>query len=43
MREYYVYILTNETHGLHVESDNPELVDLSAEWSEVLDSSRSLP
>ena len=39
MREYYVYILTIETHGLHVESDNPELVDLSAEWSEVLDSS----
>ena len=24
LREYYVYILTNETHSLHIESENPE-------------------
>ena len=41
--EYYVYILTNETPSLHVESESPMLVDLNAEWSEALDSSRSLP
>ena len=37
--EYYVYILTNETPSLHVESESPMLVDLNAEWSEALDSS----
>ncbi len=35
----YVYILTNETHRLYVESESPGLIDLSAEWSETLDSS----
>ena len=35
LREYYVYILTNETHSLYIESENPMWVDLSAEWSEV--------
>ena len=30
LREYYVHILTNETHRLHVESENPMWVDLSA-------------
>ena len=39
LREYYVYILTNETHRLYVESESPGLIDLSAEWSEALDSS----
>ena len=39
LREYYVYILTNETHSLHIESENPGSIDLSAEWSEALDSS----
>ena len=39
MREYYVYILTNETHRLYMESENPMRVDLSAEWSDALDSS----
>ena len=37
LREYYVYILTNETHRLYIESANPMWVDLSAEWSEALD------
>ncbi len=37
--EYCVYILTNETHSLHMESESPGLIDLSAEWSEALDSS----
>ena len=37
--EYYVYILTNETHSLYVESESRMWVDLSAEWSEALDSS----
>ena len=37
--EYYVYILTNETHRLYVEPKSPMWVDLSAEWSEALDSS----
>ncbi len=41
--EYYVYILTNETHSLNMESENPMWVELSAERSEALDSSRSLP
>ena len=41
--EYYVYILTNETHRLYIEPERPLWVDLSAEWSEALDSSRSLP
>ena len=39
LREYYVYILTNETHSLHVETESRMWVDLSAEWSEALDSS----
>ena len=33
LREYYGYILTNETHSLHMASENPMWVDLSAEWS----------
>ena len=41
--EYYVYILTNETHSLYVEPESPVLIDLSAERLEALDSSRSLP
>ena len=39
LREYYVYILTNETHRLYMESENPMWVDLSAGWSDALDSS----
>ena len=39
LREYYGYILTNETHSLHMASENPMWVDLSVEWSEALDSS----
>ena len=39
LREYYVYILTSEIHSLNMESENPIWVDLSVEWSEVLDSS----
>ena len=39
LRDCCVYILTNETHSLHIESESPMLVDLNAEWSEVLDSS----
>ena len=34
-----VCILTNEAHSLHIESERPMWVDLSAEWSEALDSS----
>ena len=41
--EYYVYILTNEIHSLYMESKSPMWVELSAGWSEALDSSRSLP
>ena len=37
--EYYVYILTNETHSLNMESKNPGSIDLVAERSEALDSS----
>ena len=37
--EYYVYILTNETHRLYVETESRMWVDLSAEWLEALDSS----
>ena len=37
--ECYVYILTSETHILCMESESPGLIDLSAEWSEALDSS----
>ena len=39
LRECYVHILTNETHSLYMASENPMWVDLSAEWSEALDSS----
>ena len=39
LRECYVYILTNETHRLYVESESRMWVDLSSEWSEALDSS----
>ena len=39
LRDLLRYILTNETHSLHIESENPMWVDLSAEWSEALDSS----
>ena len=39
LHTYYVHILTNETHSLHMASENPMWVDLSAEWSEALDSS----
>ncbi len=41
--EYYVYILTNETHSLHIETESRMWVELSAGWSAALDSSRSLP
>ena len=34
-----VYILTNETHSLHMESESHGSIDLSAERSEALDSS----
>ena len=37
--EYNVYILTNETHSLHMETESPGLIELSAEWLETLDSS----
>ena len=33
LREYYVHILTSETHSLHIESESPMSIDLSAEWS----------
>ena len=39
LRQYYVYILTNETHRLPIEAESPEWVDLSAERSDALDSS----
>ena len=39
LREYSIYILTNETHRLHIESENPKWVGLSAERSDALDSS----
>ena len=39
MRDCCAYILTNEPHSLHIESESPGSVDLSAEWSEALDSS----
>ena len=39
LHTYYVHILTNETHRLYVESENRGSIDLSAERSEVLDSS----
>ena len=39
LREYYVYILTNETNRLYMESESPGSIDLNAEWSEVVDSS----
>ena len=39
LHTYYVHILTNETHRLYVESENRGWVDLSAGWSEALDSS----
>ena len=39
LHTYYVHILTNETHSLHVETESRMWVDLSAGWSEVLDSS----
>ena len=35
LREYYVYILTNETHRLYVESKSPVWVDLSADCSPI--------
>ena len=41
--ECCVYILTNETHSLHMEPVGPTWVDLNAERSDALDSSRSLP
>ena len=37
--EYYVYILTNGTHRLYVETESRMWVDLSAKWLETLDSS----
>ena len=39
LREYYGYIVTNETHSLHMEPESPGSIDLSAGWSEALDSS----
>ena len=39
LRDCCAYILTNETHSLYVESESRMWVDLSAGWSEVLDSS----
>ena len=39
LREYYVHILTNETHSLYMESESRGSIDLSAGWSEALDSS----
>ena len=35
MCEYYVYILTNETHSLYMESESHGSIDLSAERPEV--------
>ena len=34
-----VYILTDETHRLYIEAESRMWVDLSAVWSEALDSS----
>ena len=39
LHTYYVYILTSEIPSLRIESESPGSVDLSAERSEVLDSS----
>ena len=39
LRDCCVCILTNEAHSLYTESENRGSIDLSAEWSEVLDSS----
>ena len=39
LRDCCAYILTNETHSLHMEPESPGSIDLSAEWSEALDSS----
>ena len=38
-RDCCVYILKNETHSLYMESKSPMWVELSAGWSEALDSS----
>ena len=38
-RDCCVYIMTNETHRLYIESENPMWVGLVAGWSEALDSS----
>ena len=34
LRDCCVYIVTSETHRLHVESESPGLIDLSAKWSD---------
>ena len=39
LRDCCVYIVTNETHRLYMESKNPGSIDLVAERSEALDSS----
>ena len=39
LHTYYVHILTNETHSLHMETESPGSIDLSAGWLETLDSS----
>ncbi len=39
LHTYYVHILTNETHRLYIEAESRMWVDLSAVWSEALDSS----
>ena len=39
LRDCWVCILTNETHGLYIEPESPMWVDLSAGCSEALDSS----
>ena len=39
LRDCCVYTLTNEMHSLYMESESPGSIDLSAGWSEALDSS----
>ena len=39
MHDYYVYILTNETRRLYIESEVPGWLVLSAGWPDALDSS----
>ena len=39
LHTYYVYILTSETPSLHVGTESPMWIDMSADWSAALDSS----